>query len=99
MTSDIGITWDNLDIVKENLKRIKSHYEWYLYKYPKLYLNRNKKKIKKPSFVDNQFDQCFNMVTDDGKEFRISAYWCGYFENLYSATIKENEDPDLVYRP
>lgn len=99
MTSDIGITWDNIDIAKANLKRIKEHYEWHQSKYKYFWDDKKNKKVKKPKFVDSQFDQCFNMITDDGKEFRISAYWCGHFENLYTARIKENEDPDLIYRP
>jgi hypothetical protein len=94
--SNIGLTWDKLDIAKENLRRIKEHYEWY--DYENSYMSRYKEeKVKKPKCADKEYDFCIHLVTDDGEDCKVSAFWCGYFETLYSATIKESKDPEMYY--
>lgn len=99
MHNKLEMTWNKLDVAKENLKRIKQHHQWYLYKHPEFHLSRSKKKIKRPAVVSDQHDTCFNLITDDGNECQISAFWCGYFENLDYARIEENEDPEMIYQP
>jgi hypothetical protein len=95
-TSRLELTWDNLDIAKENVKRIKEHYEWYDAKGSK-HFYRPKKVPPKPKFVDSKYDFSLKLLTDDGNDWQISAFWCGYFETLYSAEIKEDKDRELSY--
>ena len=38
------------------------------------------------------------LITDDGKAYPYSPFWCGYFETLHKAEIVE-ADNDLVYKP
>lgn len=80
--------WNDLKILEENLDRIEQHYLWYKWEndsYLKRYHPNEKK--EKPSFVSDEFDFCFNLKLDDGTEYQYSAFWCGYFERLYNASI------------
>ena len=90
------ISWNNLEIAKENLKRIKEHYEFY-YREEKTYSRR--KKVKPPTWwkTNNNHIYCVNLKTDNGKEFQLYCPWCGYFETLHGATIIEN-DSDMSFR-
>ena len=96
-TEDLGLTWDNLDVAKENLKRLVAHHKWY----ESVNNNWNNSPVlPMPSFVDAKHSGLyFNLITDDGKDCKIGASWCGHFERLHHAKIKENEDPELVYNP
>lgn len=93
---DIELTWDNLDIAKENLQRIKKHYEWYRDKHCHFF--RHKPSLEKPDFVDDEYDFCLNLKTDEGKEHHYSAStWCDYFSTLYGASIVEEKDESLSF--
>lgn len=97
-TSDLKLEWDDLDIAKDNLKRIKEHYAWYEKKNDYRFMNgKDNPQIEKPDCADKKYEFVIHLSTDDGKDCRISAYWCGYFESLYSAEIKEHDNPDLVF--
>lgn len=92
-----GISWDNLDIAKENLKRIEEHYRWInSYDY---YMDED---LPVPKFIEDfwkgkalnsngsvSFDaECYvPFLTDDRQNFKCYAFWCGYFEKLYSGKI------------
>jgi hypothetical protein len=56
-------TWKNIDIIKENISRIKEQYELSL-----------------------------NIKLDNGKEYLLSAFWCGYFEGLYGVRVIKAKD-------
>jgi len=94
-------SWDNLDIAKENLQRIKEHYLWYENKNRQSY--RKEKNIDKPKFIPNEgeckkHDFCLPIKIDNGSEFVYSAsLWCGYFEELYGAEIVEEKDKNLKF--
>lgn len=93
----LGYSWDNLDIVKENLKRIKLHHEWYINKSVH-YASTNRRKIRKPKFVLKKWNTGIILLNDDGIEMdAIHTFWCGYFETLYYAEIKVSKDPELIY--
>lgn len=92
--NSISLTWNNLDIAKENLQRIKEHYIWYDNKYG---WDPDKGKEKKPDFVHDKHDGVLFLLTDDKEDFQMSSYWTGHFEDLFSATIKENMDPGLYF--
>lgn len=104
--STLDLEWDNLDIAKENLKRIKEHYQYYEAKnvsYIKYEFNKRKAKIKEilatakdKDWYSEEYDFCLILKTDDGKDWKISAPWCGYFETLYGAEII-GVDSDLKF--
>lgn len=93
----LEMTWDNLDIAKENLKRIKEHYKWYDSKHNHSILNE--KPISKPVWLaESKYDFVLNLKMDDGNDFDYSASsWCGYFEKLYGARIIQ-DDSDLYFK-
>lgn len=99
----LEMEWENLDIAKENLQRIREHYEVYSNKrFPdwrltKKQLEDKQKEAKtKPWFV-KEYDFCLMLKADNGNECQISAPWCGYFERLYGADIitKEPANNDM----
>jgi len=129
----LELTWNNLDVAKENLQRIKEHYEmyndvekmgrfsqkrtkeqwfelnkdkeWFVYE-PKLYCvsrdfaidESNKKKYEGDWEYRPDWYFAFHTLrlkTDDGTPMRMGAFWCGYFEQLYEASIEIGVDsPD-----
>jgi hypothetical protein len=101
---DIEVKWDNLDIAKENLQRIKEHYQYYCelhgsrpYETPNQWgktIEGIKTKYRhKPWFVE-QYDLCLMLKSDEGKEFQYYTSWCGYFEELYGVKIQLNDPSD-----
>ena len=96
-TSEVGLSWDNLEIAKANLKRIREHHQWYEAEYGYVYESPGYVKPERPSFTDDKRGHCLSLITDDGNEMMMSAFWCGHFESLHCAQIKEREDPDMVY--
>lgn len=84
--------WKNLEIVKENLKRIKLHHDW---------VEDNgrwgKKKLQTPNFIKEPFsyetEYSIPLLSDNGNEYKISCFWIGYFESLIN--IKIVMDPEL----
>ena len=95
-TSDyLELEWKDLDVAKENLKIIKEHYEYYKAK-NNYYKTTKEDKLRisdaesKEWFV-KEYDFCLNLKTDKGTLMRMSSFWCGYFEELYSAEIVPEE--------
>jgi hypothetical protein len=90
-------TWENLDIAKENLKRIDAHYKAY-------------KEIKgwssygKPTWDDYKNEKWHNgksvdytllLLKDDGESYQEYANWLGYFERMNFASIECVEGDDM----
>jgi len=129
-TDYIELVWNSLDVAKENLQRIKEHYdmycgvdsyntpkkkadkfavckdkEWFVNK-PKLYCISNnsaideKDKVKvglgnweyRPDY--HYATYCLYLKADNGNQMQLSAFWCGYFEQLQEAEI-EIDDTDM----
>jgi hypothetical protein len=84
----IELTWDNLDIAKENLQRIKGHYLYYEDHYGHSW--EKTESIEKPSYVGGEYEGALSLLLDDKTEMNYYTFWCGYFEILHSATIKCN---------
>lgn len=136
-TEDVlELDFENVDIAKANLQRIKEHYQqyenltsysfsknhtiweifswnrnkdWFVYQ-PKLYrISDNcaldeihKKEVGEGNWEyrpnDYHARYCINLKTDEGKDWQISAFWCGYFESLYSAEIiTDNEGMKIQF--
>lgn len=100
-TDKLELQWDNLEIAKENLERIKKHYLWYKDNNGyKVMSKRNKPPVEKPDFMnDMEFDHCIRLLTDERVDCQIAVFWCGYFETLYSAKIKEHikDNSDMIF--
>ncbi|MFP4457863.1 MAG: hypothetical protein ACLFPS_09435 [Clostridia bacterium] len=91
--------WENIDVVTQNLKRIREHYEMYQEmadRYHASFKEMKRKYGKKDWFVDGVksiADQEFiashtlYLYLDDGSKFQYSCEWCGYFERLYGAEV------------
>lgn len=109
MSGNLEVTWDNLEIVKENLRRIRDHYEFYN-KQNSHYWQVSKDQIAqerveaagRPWFVDcvHHFYHSVKLLADNGKEFVYHAPWCGYFESLGSIKMvltEPNEADGTAY--
>jgi len=84
----LPFVWKNVDIAKENLKRIREHYEYYKAKNKVQYGKRIDTNVIKPKYCDAKYEFSFSLLLDDGTESEnICASWCGYFETLYGAKI------------
>lgn len=97
----LEMSWNNLDIAKENIKAIKEHYQMYE-KLDDFRYDRNKLKESNKDkwwFVDTDyypFDECMKLKADNGNLMQQWNPWCGYFETLYSIEIEVN-DPEMKF--
>jgi hypothetical protein len=95
-------TYKNIEIAKENIKRIAEHYEYYrlmndtwairCYKgkeKAQKEKERNKKleEAKSKPWYNEKYDFVLKLLADNGKEYEISAPWCGYFDRLNSVRV------------
>jgi len=76
--------WTNINIVKQNVERIKNHYS----------VSKNNYSSKKPDNLptgavwEPQFRMILlELLTNKKEKFTFSASWCGYFEQLQSISI------------
>lgn len=73
-------TWENEEIIRENLSRIKEHYEWIKDKHG------YNPKIEEPEWHKRcPYENTVILKTDLGIEYWQSSFWSGYFETLYEA--------------
>lgn len=104
----LELTWQDLEVAKPNLRRIKDHYQYYQVeeckgKYWDPYSKESKDIInnakKQDWYVeDSSYGHCqIVLKTDDGKDWRIWAPWCGYFETLYGAEIETDDRDDWSF--
>ncbi len=70
----LELEWQNIEVARANLVRIKEHYEQY-------------RKVNSWGGRGNDQEYCINLYTDDNVKMQIMAPWCGYFESLNSAEI------------
>lgn len=84
-----------LRIAKENLQRIKQHYQIYLQR-EEYY--RSPPVINYPEFVSPDEGLSLTFKIDDTKTHTISyAFWTGYFERLISAKIVGVGDDEVEF--
>lgn len=101
-----------LEIAKENLKRIKAHYQLYQLRknYYSISLRDKAEKFledarKEPWFSAgsgrSEWEYSLNLLENDGTSKNYSTFWCGYFEQLNSAKIisKISEDDEMTFIP
>ena len=81
--------WEDIEIAKEALSRIREHYKWYEY----MESPRWRGKVPIPKWFkvseknEDIMHHLINLPMDNGKEVQFYAPWCGYFETLYGAEI------------
>lgn len=90
-------SWNNLDVVTENLNRIKEHYQYYElcteYNFgkSKKQVDRLIKEYEEKDWYAGDANDCIyslKLLTDEGVEYTVSAHqWCGYFESLVGAEV------------
>lgn len=100
-TSYLDISWDDLEVAKENLQAIRQHWDYYsdLDSYnPKKSRQQWEKDLKNYRwwFVgpeDYKDDFCrrnlMKLKGDNGETMQQWNFWCGYFEELIGASIEE----------
>lgn len=75
--------WQNENVVRENLKRIKEHYLWYKWENSPYF---ERASSPRPLWhTEDVPKRSVKLLTDSNVEYTISAFWCGYFEELYGA--------------
>jgi len=90
-TTELEMEWDDINVVKENIDRIRGHHKYYesLHDYRQRY---TKKKPKAPQYVShNRHYEDLPMISlklDNGNKVQLWPFWCGFFETFYEAKIK-----------
>jgi len=90
--------WNDLDIAKECLKRIREHYRWYRYVERSNIYDEVKKpewhKVKTEKILRDNNHCLINIPMDNGIEIQLWPPWVGYFELLHGAEIIVDEKTD-----
>lgn len=104
-TEFIGLSWENLDIAKLNLIRIKEHYLFYQAKHgyrsrwnPKEDRSLIESASSQPWYSSEYGDHGLMLQLDDGTNQVVSAFWCGYFEKLFTAEVVPDADSESDWR-
>jgi len=92
----LGGEW-NLETAKENLKRIKKHYEYYsnLRNYVSIGKSetqlledlKNEEFYVSDKYHGPSWNWTINLLENDGSKREYNVAWCGYFERLLGAEI------------
>jgi hypothetical protein len=101
----LELTWDILDVAKQNLVRIREHYEQYRKLNSLSYSGKGKtykditgENQSKDWFVKDGYEHCLKLYGDNGEVFQICAPWCGYFERLNWCEIEvDNSDMKINF--
>jgi hypothetical protein len=91
--------WSRLDIAKENLQRIKTHYSYYRYKnnYGRFHADQWEGKPVPSYIVEEDYLDLLMLKADNEEEYRIYPAWCGHFEKLYGAEIITISDETMKF--
>lgn len=104
----LELSWNNLEIAKENLQAIKEHYEMYNHienppwgqkRIPREEIHEKYKNEWWFPETDNIYfaHYLMRLKTDEGKFMQQWNFWCGYFEGLYGAEIV-SEESDIKFK-
>lgn len=112
-TSDVlELTWNNLDVAKDALRRIKEHYKMnrtidrsYSRKEIEAVIKDNLtkdwfvlEKLVKDVIDEHKAKYCIKLKNDAGNVVQFRCFWCGHFESLHSASIV-SDDSDMIFIP
>lgn len=102
-TEILELEWNDLEIARTALSYINEHWEFYSeYKRYSISDAERKKLIRsvkdKPWFIEGKYESFSSLLlpTDEGKDYMMSAPWCGYFETLYGAEIVLDSSRDRI---
>lgn len=96
----LELEWEDLNIAKQNLKRIKEHWDYYVYS---RYNEDKAKEIeeREPDWLvkHGKYPNTSSMklFTDNGHPFQFSCPWCGWACGLYGAKIITKPDLELEF--
>ena len=80
----LELDWDDLIVAKQNLNRIKEHYEYY----KSSSYSSHKDRVCPHWMADTESSEySIELLADNGQIWKIGVYWMGYFEQLYEAEI------------
>lgn len=106
----IPLSWENIDIAKENLNRIKEHNEFVNELNDSTYKIDNTR--SRSEIIDSRSNKDWLVLTNDeyesenyimlmkdsGEFTRVYCFWVGYFESIISAKIIiNNEDTEINF--
>ena len=92
------LEWENLDVAKENLKRIKEHYDWYCsLTHCHFWEKKEKPEWHNVNAEHTEGHNLINLITDDGKDFQFWPFWIGYFESLNYVEIVTKKDKSTKF--
>lgn len=108
-STTLGYEW-NLEVAKENLRRIKAHYKAYSDRnnYYSMSMQEDGDKVIaditnepwycKGSYSDS-WEMRINLLMNDGTSEQSSCSWVGYFERLNGATVLaiDNAENDMAF--
>lgn len=101
-TQDLDGEWKNMEILEENLQRIKNHYR----KYRDFDYHNMKEWVKKfpvgcvytgRKERPDSYRMLLELLTDDGKPYTFMPFWCGYFEHLNAAEIVSSKSMRIEF--
>lgn len=96
-SSLLEASW-NLEVAKENLKRIEEHYKTIKDRDNYVSIASSKetdlmKKIKNERwYVERYFERYIKLLENDSTEKEYRCFWTGYFEILHGGTIVETDE-------
>lgn len=102
-TGEVGCSWTDINKAKAALQAIAEHYRL-RDEFDRLPYTRQDEfmiSIKDKSWYCDMegssymWRHALKVEKDDGEMQQISAFWCGYFERLYSAEISVEGDTDM----
>lgn len=105
---EISLPWENISIARENLRRIKEHYQYYQELHDWHVRNNNthdaivKKYKDKPWFCKDNYqydldsERSLILLTDENKDYKLQVVWVGYFESLNWAEIVPDSSEDRI---
>ena len=94
----LGPTWHSLEKAQKALHRIKEHYDWYESRQSRWSSRPDEVALPKPSWHHGPYEMSIFFELDNGNEVQLLAFWCGYFEKLYSAEIvSDDEDMKIEF--
>lgn len=101
-TEVVGCLWEDKEQARLALSYIKEHYEFYkeanAWRSTKTAKDMEKAVKNKP-WVELDYWEYGLILPVGNSTQRISAFWCGYFETLHSATIISVGDDEDRYNP
>lgn len=115
VVKNLELEFYDIGVAEANVQRILEHYKFYASlnkRFSPYYYKdqKEKKEIEKEALTKDwaaknkkgtkyEYDFCLTLYTDEGNPWRLSAFWCGYFESLNFVEIDESTFKPKIFRP